>query len=263
MSTPEIIIALFGGIIAGTTFSILVSKYLKPEFPGSDINSKPTRSIPEIGKKFEVEQARLRYKTLKLEKELHTDALGRVFQAEGDGRITKKERDLLSDRYREQIRTLDNSLQDSELILEASELENLHEELTDLFSQKLNQVERRLNELTTKLETVKTFTKPDMPPVIEDIPEKPSKPKETPVEISKIITKIPQKITNAPVTSIEDNDDKKQITDEKIKTNSETIERKDIPKKAKDTPLADDKVNEIRDEVLEALNRLEQMDVEE
>ena len=102
-----------------------------------------------------------------------------------------------------------------------------------------------------------------MPPVIEDIPEKPSKPKDTPVEISKIITKIPQKITNAPVTSIEDNDDKKQITDEKIKTNSETIERKAIHKKAKDTPLADDKVNEIRDEVLEALNRLEQMDVEE
>ena len=156
MSALEIIIALFGGIIAGTTFSILVSKYLKPEFPGSDITSKPTKSIPEIGKKFEVEQARLRYKTLKLEKELHTDALGRVFQAEGEGRITKKERDLLSDRYREQIRTLDNSLQDSELILEASELENLHEELTNLFSQKLNQVERRLNELTTKLETVKT-----------------------------------------------------------------------------------------------------------
>ena len=192
MSALEIIIALFGGIIAGTTFSILVSKYLKPEFPGSDIASKPTKSIPEIGKKFEVEQARLRYKTLKLEKELHTDALGRVFQAEGDGRITKKERDLLSDRYREQIRTLDNSLQDSELILEASELENLHEELTNLFSQKLNQVERRLNELTTKLETVKTFTKPDMPPVIKDIPEKSSKPKETLIETSKKV-KIPQR----------------------------------------------------------------------
>ena len=254
MSALEIIIALFGGIIAGTTFSILVSKYLKPEFPGSDITSKPTKSIPEIGKKFEVEQARLRYKTLKLEKELHTDALGRVFQAEGEGRITKKERDLLSDRYREQIRTLDNSLQDSELILEASELENLHEELTNLFSQKLNQVERRLNELTTKLETVKTFTKPDIPPAIK------SKSKEMLVEISKKV-EIPQKITNAPVTSIEDNDNKEQITDEKIKANPETIERK--AKKAKDTPLADDKVNEIRDEVLEALNRLEQMDVEE
>ncbi|NSL76228.1 MAG: hypothetical protein HS049_01285, partial [Thaumarchaeota archaeon] len=80
------------------------------------------------------------------------------------------------------------------------------------------------------------------------------------VEISKKV-EIPQKITNAPVTSIEDNDDKKQITDEKIKANPETIERK--AKKPKDTPLADDKVNEIRDEVLEALNRLEQMDVEE
>ena len=39
--------------------------------------------------------------------------------------------------------------------------------------------------------------------------------------------------------------------------------KKPAAKKPKDTPLADDKVNEIRDEVLEALNRLEQMDVEE
>ena len=91
-----------------------------------------------------------------------------------------------------------------------------------------------------------------MPPVMNGIPEKTSKPKETTVEIPKKM-KVPQKITNAPVTSIEDNDDEKQITGEKIKTN----------KDPKDTPSADDKVNEIRDEVLEALNRLEQMDVEE
>ena len=35
MSALEIIIALFGGIVAGTVFSILISKYIKPEFPGN------------------------------------------------------------------------------------------------------------------------------------------------------------------------------------------------------------------------------------
>ena len=76
---------------------------------------------------------------------------------------------MLSERYREQIKSLDKNLQDSELILEASELENLHEELTNLFSQKLNQVERRLNELTVKLDSVKSFNKSSTfsnPPII-------------------------------------------------------------------------------------------------
>ena len=260
MSALEIIIALFGGIVAGTVFSILISKYLKPEFPGNTKASESVKTIPEIGKKFEVEQARLRYKTLKLEKELHTDALGRVFQAEGDGRITKKERDMLSERYRDQIKSLDKNLQDSELILEASELENLHDELTNLFSQKLNQVERRLNELTVKLDSVKSFNKPEVPSAVKDIPNKPENQPSSVSTPKKL--KVTPKIINA--KSISNNaESKKQIVEDKPKVESEVVVKKPVPKKPKDTPSADDKVNEIRDEVLEALNRLEQMDVEE
>ena len=212
MSTLEIIIALFGGIIAGTTFSILISKYLKPEFPGNAKAPESNKTIPEIGKKFEVEQARLRYKTLKLEKELDTDALGRVFQAEGDGRITKKERDMLSERYREQIKSLDKNLQDSELILEASELENLHEELSNLFSQKLNQVERRLNELTVKLDSVKSFSKPDTSSVLKDGPSKSEIPKPSSVSTPKKIQVTP-KLANDQTISSNDESKKQLIED--------------------------------------------------
>ena len=261
MSALEIIIALFGGIVAGTVFSILISKYLKPEFPGNTKASESVKTMPEIGKKFEVEQARLRYKTLKLEKELHTDALGRVFQAEGDGRITKKERDMLSERYREQIKSLDKNLQDSELILEASELENLHDELTNLFSQKLNQVERRLNELTVKLDSVKSFNKPEVPPVVEDIPNKPETTKPSSVSTPKKLKVTPNIPNDQSISN--NNESKKQVDEDKPKVESEAVVKKSVPKKPKDTPSADDKVNEIRDEVLEALNRLEQMDVEE
>ena len=64
--------------------------------------------------------------------------------------------------------------------------------------------------------------------------------------------------------SLPNNDEsKKQAVEDKPKVESEAIVKKPVPKKPKDTPSADDKVNEIRDEVLEALNRLEQMDVEE
>ena len=260
MSALEIIIALFGGIVAGTVFSILISKYLKPEFPGNTKAPESIKTIPEIGKKFEVEQARLRFKTLKLEKELHTDALSRVFQAEGDGRITKKERDMLSERYRDQIKSLDKNLQDSELILEASELENLHDELSNLFSQKLNQVERRLNELTVKLDSVKSFNKPDVSSIVKDIPNK-SEAKPSSVSAPKKLKVTPKLAGDQSISS--NDESKKQVAEDKSTAESDAVVKKQSPKKPKDTPSADDKVNEIRDEVLEALNRLEQMDVEE
>lgn len=260
MSTFEIIIALFGGLLAGTIFSLLLSKFSKSNVNLTTTNVTNHKNIPSISEKFETEQARIRYKTLKLEKELHTDALGRIFQAEGDGRITKQERELLSERYREQIKTLDNSLQDSELILEASELETLHVELTNLFTKKLSQIERRLNELLIKLETVKTFSKQEITPIQSEI----DKTNESSIEEPPLITKkdiSPIKVTNT--QAISDNKIvKKVVIGEKLSQENLQPVKKSTIKKSKDTPLADEKVDAIRDEVLDALQRLEQLDVE-
>ena len=74
--------------------------------------------------------------------------------------------------------------------------------------------------------------------------------------------KISPKVSNSQIISNK-GDNTEQIIDDKSKTESEPVIKKSTPKKPKDTPVADDKVNESRDEVLEALNRLEQMDVEE
>ena len=154
MTITEIFLAIFGGIALGSVISIILIKYLNLRL---DVHKfaveKESQSIID---KFAVEKARMKYKTIKLEKELYTDALTRVFQAEGDGRISKTERDSLSNKYREQIKTFDSKIQDSELILEASELENLRIELQNLFKNKISQIERRLSELSIKLENITT-----------------------------------------------------------------------------------------------------------
>ena len=136
MTITEIFLAIFGGIALGSVISIILIKYLNLRL---DVHKfaveKESQSIID---KFAVEKARMKYKTIKLEKELYTDALTRVFQAEGDGQISKTERDSLSNKYREQIKTFDSKIQDSELILEASELENLRIELQNLFKNKIS-----------------------------------------------------------------------------------------------------------------------------
>ena len=94
MTITEIFLAILGGITLGSIASVILSKYFNSRLnvPKLDVE-KESQSIID---KFEVEKARMKYKTIKLEKELHTDALTRVFQAEGDGRISKTERDFLS-----------------------------------------------------------------------------------------------------------------------------------------------------------------------
>lgn len=259
MTPLEISISLLGGLLAGAILSILLNKYARTNLLAESIPIKTEKNSNQINEKFEIEQARMKYKTLKLEKELHTDALSRVFQAEGEGRITKKERDVLSQRYREQIKTLDNKLQDSELILEASELENLRGELNNLFTQKLSQIERRLNELSKKLENVDTFSKikPDsIPNYIEEI----NKPDSQPEQIKPKI-KIAQKNT----ISVDSKKLIKKETFESKKTSSNEVidPEKTTIKISKDVPMADKKIKEIRDDVFDALDRLEQIDVDE
>ena len=258
MTPLEISISLLGGLLAGAILSILLNKYARTNLLDESIPIKTEKNSNQINEKFEIEQARMKYKTLKLEKELHTDALSRVFQAEGEGRITKKERDVLSERYREQIKTLDNKLQDSELILEASELENLRGELNNLFTQKLSQIERRLNELSKKLENVDTFSKIKSDSIQADI-EETNKPDS---QYEQIKPKI--KITQKNIGVDSKKPIKKETFESKKTSSNDVIDpKKSTIKTSKDVPVADKKIKEIRDDVFDALERLEQIDVDE
>ena len=256
MTITEIFLAILGGITLGSIASVILSKYFNSRLnvPKFDVE-KESQSIID---KFEVEKARMRYKTIKLEKELHTDALTRVFQAEGDGRISKTERDLLSNKYRKQIKTLDSRIQDSELILEASELENLRIELQNLFKNKISQIERRLSELSLKLENITSFQKTNSDMVQElnkqDTVIKPSKITIEPLPVINKNLSIEKELISKQSKTV------KQSSNEK----NSNISIKSQPSKIKieSTPIIDEKTKAIKNEVLEALQKLEQLDAE-
>jgi len=244
MPTVEIISLLLGGIGIGGITAFLLTRVL----PHSTWKTKGTPEVGTTGlpemktilEKFEVERARGEYKAVRLEKELHAEMLTRVYQAEVDRRITRRERELLSNKYREQIRKLDEKLQDSELIMEANELANLREEMLNLFKTKIAQMERRLGELISKLEQVKGPLRVVVPPVV--LPKEsvrtpaiePPRAEETRKEIDASPVIMEKSDTNPPPQKVE-------VTD---------------------VPVADERVKAIRNEVLEALARLEQMDIE-
>lgn len=253
MTITEIFLAIFGGIALGSVISIILIKYLNLRL---DVHKfaveKESQSIID---KFAVEKARMKYKTIKLEKELYTDALTRVFQAEGDGRISKTERDSLSNKYREQIKTFDSKIQDSELILEASELENLRIELQNLFKNKISQIERRLSELSIKLENITTFKKTNSDVNLElnkqDDVIKPLKIISEPIPVIKKNRPIVKKPVLKTSKTVQQSTDEKNLSIP-IKSNPSKI-------KIENLPIIDEEIKARRALVLEALQKLDQL----
>jgi gas vesicle protein len=205
MEAMDVLIGLVPGIIIGAVL-VFILRYGKKEAPAA-------KTVPMVERTIlreELDKGKSDYKALKLEKELLAGALTRVFEAESKGKITKQERDMLTAKYREQIKQVDAKIGDLEVIVEVGELENLRSELVNLLETKVSQIERRLDDARNRLEQLRGPA-----PIIIQEGEKPA----------------------------------------------EQEEKKD-KKVAKKEPAVDDKVKDIRNEVLEALARLEQMDVE-
>jgi hypothetical protein len=207
MELTDLLVGFVPGIVIGAVLVFVLARPSKKPAAQSQI---PERlSSQRTISKEELDAARSEYKTLRLEKDLLAGALTRVFEAESHGKLSKAERELLTSKYREQIKQIDAKIADSEILVEVGELENLKDELLNLLETKVSQIERRLTDAQARLAQMRG------PP---------------PVTIEE--AKPPQQ-------------------EEKAKS-----------KPVKKEPTVDEKVKDVRNEVLEALARLEQMDVE-
>jgi len=211
MELFDVAIGLGIGLIIGLFIFYISSKSFKkqPEEKAEmPITKPPTPTTQEkLIQMPELEKARKELNALLLEKELLSSALTRVYEAEVQNKITKEEREQLSNKYREQLKAVEEKLSNAELLIEVGELENLRDELMGLFERKIGQIESRLDKARAKLEEIR-------------------------VPISK-----------PPMTA--------------------KIERKEEKSKMRaEEARVEDKVKALREEVLQALDRLEQIDIE-
>ncbi|MEM2873118.1 MAG: hypothetical protein QXD82_02995 [Nitrososphaerales archaeon] len=211
MELFDLAVGLGIGFIIGSFIFYALSKFSKKQ-PKEKAETPIIKSpLPTTEEKLiqmpDLEKARKELNALLLEKELLSSALTRVYEAEVQNKITKEEREQLSNKYREQLKAVEEKLSNAELLIEVGELESLRSELIGLFERKMGQIESRLTRAKARLEEVKVPTpKIPTPAKLEQKEEKP-----------------------------------------KIKTEEARVE---------------DKVKALRDEVLQALDRLEQIDIE-
>jgi hypothetical protein len=178
----------------------------------------------------ELERSKKEMRTLLLERDLLSGALTKVYEAENDGKITREEREMIAKRYSSQIRDLESKLSDKELTVEVGELEGLRDELMTLFREKIQNIETRLDQANERLPSVS----PQQAKGLEGSLSSGTRSKSA----ASVMTTV-----SAQSSQGEDLE--------------RAVERK-APKR--DDTEGERRVKAIRDEVMEALERLEQID---
>jgi hypothetical protein len=178
----------------------------------------------------DLEKSRREMRTLLLERDLLSAALTKVYEAENEGKITREEREMIAKRYSSQIRDMESKLSDKELIVEVGELEGLRDELLTLFREKIQNIESRLDQAKERLPSASQQQARGM--------EAPT----TAGARSKSATSVVATVSAQ-------------------SSQSEDLERA-VERKAprRDDTEGERRVKAIRDEVMEALERLEQID---
>lgn len=172
-------------------------------------------------------------RTLDLEREILSDAIRRLYEAQAEGKITETERERLAGTYKARMQTIKDAISKDESIVALHELESMQEDLMKLFSE-------RFGELTFKVEELRT--KIDVRPI-----------KEVPI-------KIPAQQISIPVAQIE----KVEEEDSEVESAEEKVKKKRKPPVEKLEPKteAERRIESIRSEVEKVLDKLGQMEIE-
>jgi hypothetical protein len=175
---------------------------------------------------------------LDLEREILSDAIRRLYEAQVEGKITEVERERLAGSYKSRMNSIKDSIAKDESIIALHELESMQADLMTLFSE-------RFGELTTKVDELRTRI--DVKPIRE------------------IPVKVPG-LTKAPVQMEEEEPEEEE---EEVQETQEATEqkpkRKPKPRAEKqETPKteAEKRIENIRSEVEKVLDRLGQMEIE-
>src|SRR5713226_3120881 len=124
--------------------------------------------------------------SLKIEKEILTKTISRLYQHESE--LSKIQRDKLLLRYQHQLGLVITKIEKLEAASKHPDLGPLGDGLITLMDQKLSQLDKRLNEISSKI-TISTIPAPQtkQPELIREIvPEKPQIKKiETKIEVQK------------------------------------------------------------------------------
>ena len=205
---------------------VLVSLPFWRKKPKQNMQDTTASTSPETTRTVNVPDAshsRGILKVLTLEREILGTALTTIYESEAQGIITRAERDRLIDKYSADLKDLESKISVHQQAVDLFDLESAREELLRSFRLKLYEIDKKLAEL-----------RPGFTPTPPSIAESKSKQETVPVETPQpSVQPSAQPSISATAPDIKDS-----------------------------TIGADKKIEAIRQEVLKAMERLEQIESE-
>jgi len=185
---------------------------------------KVTKSVQSTDASHAKDELRI----LDLEREILSDAIRRLYEAQAEGKISEQERERLAGSYKSRMMTVKDAMAKDETIVALHELEGMQEDLMKLFSE-------RFGDLTSKVEELRS--KIDVKPI-----------KEIPVQMP-TQTPTPEQMEKGSEEEEEDEEKQKK-------------KKKPPAEKQNQRTEAEKRIDEIRSEVEKVLDKLGQMEIE-
>jgi hypothetical protein len=167
---------------------------------------------------------------LDLERDILSDAIRRLYEAQAEGKINEQERERLAGTYKARMGAVKDSIAKDETIVALHELEGMQEDLMKLFSERFGELSSKVEELRTRI---------DVKPLKE------------------IKVQLPQ-AEKAQLEEEEETEEAEEAEGEEEKPKK----RKKPEEKQSAKTEAEQRVDEIRSEVERVLDKLGQMEIE-
>lgn len=97
------------------------------------------------------DRARRELKLLEVQRDVAQYALTRIFEAEAAGQITGEERDSLAERYKSEMKVLEERIGREQMLVELRELELGQSELVRIFDEKFSEIDKRIQAVRVRL----------------------------------------------------------------------------------------------------------------
>jgi 2-methylcitrate dehydratase PrpD len=169
---------------------------------------------------------------LDLEREILSDAIRRLYEAQAEGKITEQEREKLAASYKARMMSIKESISKDETIVALHDLEGMQEDLMKLFSERFGELTSKVDELRTKI---------DVKPI-----------KEIPVRLP----------NQTPASRMEKIEDAEEEEDAEAGEEKPKKKRKPPEERPDAKTEAEKRIDSIRSEVEKVLDKLGQMEIE-
>ena len=235
IAVAVVIIAAVGIVIYAMRRQGKKPQHKKPQRASDDPNLDYSTSPFKISKSVQTStasNAKDELRMLDLEREILSDAIRRLYEAQAEGKITEPEREKLAASYKARMMSIKESISKDETIVALHDLEGMQEDLMKLFSERFGELTSKVDELRTKI---------DVKPI-----------KEIPVRLP----------TQTPTSRMEKIDDAEE--EEEAEGGEEKPKKKRKPPEEKPDAKteAEKRIDSIRSEVEKVLDKLGQMEIE-